>query len=170
VVQVIGACSASDISGYIAACDVAGATMTTCSNWFTSAPAACATCLVGPETDAGAPTRQGGVWYDYQYDNIGPNLPGCLDKKGMSACASAYSDIVQCLVASGCGTCTDSPSETACQMKIFATGGACYSYVAAYESSCAPDFADGGLLNGGPCTTTPDVLSVICGNGSGDGG
>jgi hypothetical protein len=171
VVQVIGACSGSDISAYITACDSATATNTTCGNWFTSAPVACATCLNGPLTDAGAPTRQGGIWYDYLYDNIGPNYPGCLDKKGMSGCASAYDALVQCFVAAGCSTCMDQPSEQACQSTIFGTGGACYSYVAPYESSCGPDFADGGLLsNGGACSTNTDVLSVICGNGSGDGG
>jgi hypothetical protein len=121
-------------------------------------------------TDAGTATGQGGIWL-YQGGNIGPNVPGCLDKKGMSACASAYDAVIECLVAAGCSTCTDPTSETACQNTIFGTGGACQSYYAAYQSSCGPDFADGGLLNaGGPCSTEPDVLSVICGNGSGDGG
>jgi hypothetical protein len=170
VVQVIGACSGSDIAGYLTACDSTGSTNMTCNTWFTGAPVACANCLVGPATDAGTFTRQGGIWFDYQYDNIGPNYPGCLDKKGMSACAIAYDALVQCFVASGCNACMDQTSLTACQQKIFGPGGVCQSYVAPYETSCGPDNADGGLLNGGACTTNADVLSVICGNGSGDGG
>jgi hypothetical protein len=169
VVQVIGACSASDITNYIAACDAPTSTNTTCNAWFSGdASAACMNCLVGPVTDAGA-TGQGGIWI-YQGSNIGPNVPGCLDKKGMSSCASAYDAVVECLYAAGCGTCTDQNSEQTCQTTIFGTNGACRSYLVTYQSACAADVADGGLLNGGPCSTDPDVLSVICGNGSGDGG
>ncbi len=168
VVQVVGACSAADISGYITACDSSTSTNATCNTWFTGASPACASCLV-PTNDAGALTGQGGVWI-YQGGNIGPNYPGCLDLKGMSACADAYEQVVECLIASGCGTCTDPTSEQNCQNTIFGTGGACAGYYATYSSSCASDLADGGLLNGGPCSTDPDVLSVICGNGSGDGG
>ena len=170
VAQVVGACSGSDIAGYITACDSPTATNTTCDNWFSGdASASCINCLVGPLTDAGTATGEGGIWI-YQGDNIGPNVPGCLDKKGMSTCASAYNAVIECLVAAGCGTCTTQMSEDTCQQTIFGTGGACYSYIVTYESACATDVADGGLLNGGPCTTDPDVLSVICGNGSGDGG
>ena len=120
-------------------------------------------------TDAGTATGQGGIWI-YKNDNIGPNYPGCLALKGMSACASAYDAVVECLYAAGCGTCTDPTSEQTCQQTIFGTGGACSTYYATFGSACATDVADGGLLNGGPCTTDPEVLSVICGNGSGDGG
>ena len=118
---------------------------------------------------SGTATGQGGIWI-YKGGNIGPNVPGCLDKKGMSSCASAYDAVVECLVEAGCNSCTDQTSETTCQQTIFGTGGACQSYYATFQSACATDVADGGLLNGGPCTTDPEVLSVICGNGPGDGG
>ncbi len=88
----------------------------------------------------------------------------------MSGCASAYQDIVQCIVASGCESCTDSASYQACLNIILGTGGACATYYSTYQSACAADVADGGLLNGGVCSTTAEILSVICGNGSGDGG
>jgi len=171
VMQTIGACTATDISGYVTACDSTTATNATCNTWFGSATAACGNCLQGPTTggDPGTPTGQGGIWV-YMGGNIGANVPGCLDKEGMSACATAYNAIVECLVAAGCGTCTDMTSSTACQNTIFATGGACHSYLAAYQSGCAADVADGGALNGGPCSDDTQVLSVICGNGTGDGG
>jgi hypothetical protein len=172
VTQQIGACSATDISGYVAACDSMAATNTTCQNWFNTAPAACQTCLVGPTTggDPGTPTGQGGIWI-YQGGNIGANVPGCLDKQGQSGCATAYNALIECLVAAGCGTCTDNASETACQNTIFAAGGGCHSYIAPFQSACpATDNADGGILNGGACSDDTKVLSVLCGNGSGDGG
>jgi hypothetical protein len=170
VVQVIGACSGSDISGYVTACDSSTSTQATCTAWFMGASTPCVNCLFGPVNDAGAPTGQGGIWL-YQGGNIGPNYPGCLALKGMSGCADAYQNIVECLIAAGCGSCMDPTSAQACQNTIFGPGGACQSYVAPYQSACPPDYADGGLLaNGGACSNPNDVLSVICGNGSGDGG
>lgn len=170
VMQTVGACSATDISGYIMNCDSTSASNTTCSTWFGSAPAACASCLVGPTTgsDPGTPTGQGAIWLDYQGNNIGANVPGCLDKEGMNACATAYQNIIECIVAAGCLQCTDQTSFNSCEQTVLA--GGCKMYLAPAQSACNTDLADGGLLNGGPCTTDQDVISVLCGNGSGDGG
>ncbi len=173
VTQTVGACSATDLSGYITACDSMGATNSTCSTWFGSAPAACATCLVGPTTgsDPGTPTGQGGIWLDYQGNNIGANVPGCLDKEGMNACAVAYQNLVECIVAAGCLQCTTQTDFNNCETTVaVSSSGACHQYVAPFQSGCAADNADGGLLNGGVCSTDLQVLSVICGNGTGDGG
>jgi len=167
--QVIGACSGTDISNYIAACDASTSTPTTCGNWFSGdASVACIDCLVGPISDAGTATGQGGIWI-YQGNNIGGNVPGCLALEGMSGCAAAYDNIVECISAAGCDTCTDTPSYDACLTTILGTGGACASYYATYQSQCATDIADGGLLNGGKCSTIPEGPRVLWGNGSGDG-
>lgn len=174
VMQVIGACSGAELAGYVTACDSSTSTGPTCNAWFSgdASSTACQDCLFGPITGSDPPmlTGQGGIWIDYQGNNIGGNAPGCLDLKGMSGCASAYQNIIQCIVASGCESCADGPSYQACLNIILNTGGACATYYSTYQSSCAADNADGGLLNGGVCSTTADVLSVICGNGSGDGG
>jgi hypothetical protein len=172
VMQTIGACSGTDISGYITACDSTSATNSTCNTWFTSAPAACANCLVGPTTggDPGNPTGQGGIWVDASGQNIGANVPGCLDKEGQNACATAYQSFVECLFSAGCGQCTDQTSFNSCQTTVTATGGACKTYLTSAQSACSTLAADGGLLNGGACSSDPQVLSVICGNGTGDGG
>lgn len=173
VSQQVGACAPADLSGFITACDSTGATDSTCGNWFSGAPPSCEQCLIGPLTgsDPGSPTGQGGIWLDYQGDNIGANVPGCLDKQGMSACATAYQNLLQCILAAGCIQCTDQNSFGNCQTAVAVSAtGACHSYVAPYQSSCAADIADGGLINGGICSTDLQVLSVICGNGSGDGG
>jgi hypothetical protein len=173
VTQVKGACTGADISGYIAACESAGSTTTTCTNWFNGAPTACTNCLAGPTTgtgDAAVYTGQGGLWLYPQGDILGANIPGCLALEGMGACASAEQNAIECIEAAGCDLCTDQASADACQGAVVATGGACSMYLAPWQTSCGPDFADGGLLNGGPCTTDTQVLSVICGNGSGDGG
>jgi hypothetical protein len=170
VMQTIGACTASDISGYITACNSSTATNTTCQNWYSSASAACATCMQGPVTggDPGTPTGQGAVWLDFRGDNIGGNVPGCLDKQGMNGCAVAYQNYVECVFGAGCYQCTDQTSFNGCLATV--QQGACHSFVTSFQSACGADIADGGLLNGGACTTDQDVISVICGNGSGDGG
>ncbi len=172
VMQTIGACAATDISGYITACDSTTATNTTCNTWFTSAPAACATCLVGPTTggDPGNPTGQGAIWVDNAGQNIGANVPGCLDKQAMNACAVAYQNAIECIFSAGCGDCMDQTSFNSCQNTVLAKGGGCNSYVAPVQNSCGADLADGGLLQGGACSTDQQVISVICGNGTGDGG
>lgn len=172
VAQAIGACSSTDIADYISACDSPGATSSACQNWFAGAATSCQDCLVGPAqgSDAEAPSGQGAIWLDYQGQNIGANVPGCLDKMGMSSCATAYQNLIECVFAAGCGTCTDDSSETACQRTVVGSGGACASYSAPAQTACGADLADGGLLSSGPCSTDERVLSVICGNGSGDGG
>jgi len=168
VVQMKGACMPSDISGFITACDSAPSTTAACDMWYQGASPTCLSCL--GSADAGI-SRTGGLDWDYQGDFIGANLAGCLAiVDGNTSCASAYENAVQCLAASGCLTCTDQASFQMCETTIFATGGACHGYIATYESACAADMADGGAFMGGPCSDDTEVLSVICGNGSGDGG
>jgi hypothetical protein len=163
-----GACTSSDIAGFITACDAAVSTNTSCNAWFNSASPTCLSCL--GSTDAGI-SRTGGLDSDYQGDFLGANLAGCVSiVDGNSKCASAYEEAVQCLAAAGCLTCNDQTSANACQTTIFATGGACHSYILPYESACSADMADGGSFSGGPCSDDTAILSVICGNGSGDGG
>jgi hypothetical protein len=174
VMQVKGACTGNDIAGYVAGCLSQTSTSATCGAWFNGdASTACQNCLVGPTTtqgDAQVPTGQGGVWF-WQGLNLGSNFPGCLALEGATACAQAYAQLDECFVAAGCGDCTTS-TVMACEQTIFGTGGACASYYAPYKSACPQsDFADGGVAGpGGACSDDQAVLSVICGNGTGDGG
>jgi hypothetical protein len=168
VVQMKGACSASDIAGFITACDSASSTPTECNTWFQSASPTCLSCL--GSTDGGI-TRLGGLDTDFMGDFLGGNAAGCVAiVDGNTTCASAYEEAVQCLAASGCLMCTDQTSYQSCAQTVFANGGACHGYIVTYQSACAADMADGGAFMGGPCSDDTGVLSVICGNGSGDGG
>ena len=171
VMQTIGACTGTDISGFITACNSSTASDTACNTWFNGAPQNCANCLIGPVTggDPGNPTGQGGIWF-WNMENIGVNFPGCMDKEGQTACATAYANLAECIYAAGCLQCADQTSFDSCQNTVAA--GACKSYVAPYQNACPQsDFADGGVAGPtGACGTDQGVLSVICGNGSGDGG
>jgi hypothetical protein len=168
VVQMKGACTPGDIASFIKDCDSPYSTGVTCNTWFQGASPTCLSCLGA--TDAGI-SRTGGLDSDYQGNFLGTNLAGCVAiVDGNSNCASAYENVVQCLAASGCFQCTDQASFQSCEMMVFSSSAACRSYIAAYQSACMADMADGGSYNGGPCTDDTGVLSVICGNGSGDGG
>ncbi|HTQ44156.1 MAG TPA: hypothetical protein VMI75_15460 [Polyangiaceae bacterium] len=169
VVQQKGACSANEISGFINACDSTGASQAACTMWYQGASPTCLGCL--GVTDAGA-TTSGGLWGDDQGNFIGANAPGCdAIVDGNTTCAAPYDEVVQCLFSAGCGACTSQPDFDTCEQQVFAGGGACASYYGSVMSACSIDFnADGGALNNGVCSTDTGVLSVICGNGSGDGG
>jgi hypothetical protein len=169
VVQQKGACSASEIAGFISACDSSASTQTTCNNWYHGASLTCLGCL--GVTDAGT-TTTGGLWLDYQGNFIGANAPGCdAIVDGNTTCAAPYDEAVQCLFAAGCGACTAQTDFNNCEQQVLGNGGACGSYLMPVNSACNADFgADGGALNNGVCSTDTGVLSVICGNGSGDGG
>jgi hypothetical protein len=173
VVQTKGACSATDISGYITACEQMTSTNTGCQNWFTSAPAGCTACLE-PANDAGMGTNTGGLLTDYSsMFNLGGNAPGCValvDPTNGPACAAKYAPWIQCLANSGCYTCTTNADFQTCGGKIVGMGGACAAEYSAFRTACATDLADGGAFMGGACSDDTQVLSVICGNGSGDGG
>jgi hypothetical protein len=159
VVQQKGACSASEIAGFITACDSSTGTTAACSSWYQGASPTCLGCL--GVSDAGT-TTTGGLWFDYQGNFIGANAPGCdaiID--GNTTCAAPYDGAVQCLFAAGCGGCTTQTEFNSCAQQV--TGGACNSYLMPVDSACTADF-------NGVCSSDTGVLSVICGNGSGDGG
>lgn len=163
-----GACTSSDIAGFITACDSPPATMAACNMWFQSASPTCLTCLGA--TDAGI-SRTGGLDTDYQGNFIGANLAGCVAiEDGNTTCASAYEDALQCFEAAGCGSCNTSTQAQQCETTIFANGGACHGYIAPYQSACMADLVPDGGTFYGSCGDDTAVLSVICGNGSGDGG
>jgi hypothetical protein len=170
VLQQKGACSASEIAGFINWCDSSASTGTTCANWYQGASATCLGCL--GVSDAGT-TTTGGLWFDYQGNFIGANAPGCdAIVDGNTTCAAPYDEVVQCLFAAGCGSCTTQTDFNSCEQQVLGNGGAgpCASYYMSAISACNADFNDGGTLSYGPCSSDTGVLSVICGNGSGDGG
>jgi hypothetical protein len=178
--QHIGACTGADIQAYLTACEAMTSTNMSCSTWFGSASMTCVSCLV-PQTgtgDAAMPTNQGGLMLDSMGNNLGANLSGCLSIKNgaADACAGAYWNADQCFVAAGCATnpsttvtCTQANVQS-CEQTIFGNGGACNSEYTPFRSNCMADLADGGTANGGACSSEADILSVICGNGTGDGG
>jgi hypothetical protein len=118
-------------------------------------------------TDAGMLGGAGGaLWFDYDGDFIGMNAPACIAIEGSTACASAYDEVIQCAHSAGCQDCATQASFDTCWNEVAGTNGACASYEASYPSACANDTA----LGNGPCTTSVGALSILCGNGSGDGG
>jgi hypothetical protein len=160
VVQQKGACSASDIAGFISACDSSSSTQAACSNWYQGASPTCLGCLGA--SDAGT-TTTGGLWLDSQGNVIGANAPGCdAIVDGNTTCAAPYDEVGQCLFAAGCGACTTQTDFDSCAQQVLGNGGACNSYEVRAMSACSTDY--------GVCSSDTGVLSVICGNGSGDGG
>lgn len=90
---------------------------------------------------------------------------------GNTTCASAYQEAIECIVAAGCAACSLDTVQQNCEQTIFAAGGACHGYFQTFYSACvgAGDLTDAGVL-AGPCSNDATILSLICGNGSGDGG
>lgn len=175
VVQVKGACTSAEIASYYAACLGPSDSQQACAAWFANDAGSlgCQNCLIGPLTtqgDAQAPTGQGGVWF-WNDINLGANLPGCLALEGETGCAQAYTPADECFVLAGCSSCATQSATSTCQQTIFGTGGACAAYSGPYMTSCAAADGEGGVHTaGGACADDISILSVICGNGSGDGG
>jgi len=170
--QVTGACTGTEIGAYVAGCLTAGGN---CSTAVGSLSTGCGNCLFASVQigDAQVPAT-GGLLFNYNASaNLGPNYPGCIALKGGSAgaaCAAAYEPLIQCIDASGCDTCTDTGTFQTCYQTIATGSGPCATDYNNEQTACAAEIADGGVANGGVCTTDTEVLSVICGNGSGDGG
>jgi hypothetical protein len=161
-----GACTPAEISNVVAACASTGTTRASCNAYLPSVSASCAACLA--LSDAGMLGGAGGaLWFDYEGQYIGLNEPACLGVEGNMACASAYSNIIQCPHSAGCQTCATQADFDACFSQVAGPGGVCASYETTYLQACGGDSA---LSAGGACSTSADVLSVLCGNGSGDGG
>ncbi len=162
--QVIGACTATQISGYLTACDSTTATQTTCTNFFNDAANAnCLSCLDGAPVDAGTVTNTGARLFAGMAWTA--NTPGCIalaDPDGGTACATAQNSRFQCELIT-CGQCTTQAEFTSCQNAVLATGGACATYTDATQ--CAADFADGGARSTS-CGTTAAIFNKICGTGT----
>jgi hypothetical protein len=135
---------------------------------------ACLACLLPGIADGGAGINTGGLLTDYSIMlNLGGNAPGCValvDPTNGPACAAKYEPWIQCLVNSGCYTCMTGSAFKFCSGIVNGNGGVCASEYTAFQGACSADLADGGAFNGGACTDQTQILSVICGNGSGDGG
>jgi hypothetical protein len=173
VIQHVGACSASDIAGFVIACDSIPpeANAAQCKAWFNSAPPTCLSCLgVG---DGGTPASKGGLWFDWKGYLIAANFPGCVAiVDGDNQCATTFNNYDQCLWAAGCDTCTTQAEFNTCLDQVMGNGGPCFGYLQSWNKACLGEEMDGGALNNadGACRNDTQVLSIICGNGSGDGG
>jgi hypothetical protein len=151
------ACSMADVTSFIADCDSATATQTTCMAW---APAAadtnCAACI-----EPANMATTGATIYDANGDAF-TNQPGCVQlTDGNSTCAAPLYQALVCLN-DACGSCTTQTDYDACEQT--ALMGACSAENTAL-SACQTDLADGGSANGGACSTTAEIIYKICGNG-----
>jgi hypothetical protein len=167
-----GVCTASDIAAFVTACGDNG-TLSTCSAWIAANSAtdagagnACGNCIL-------APNNAGGAFVDPQ-GYVNPNYGACvelLDKTNGAACATAFDNQADC-EAVACDSCTQ--GYGGCVRA--ADNGSCSSYVAAANTQCAADNADGGALN--TCAPDPQgqdgdytfIVSLICGGGATDAG
>jgi hypothetical protein len=175
--QMKGACSGAQLSSFMASCFSTTATTTACQTFQSdSANLGCVDCLFGV-TDAGTASNTGGVLLDYTLSYFfESNQPGCIaieDPTNGPACAQALEPLDQCDY-DACGSnaaCNTTALYDACVQTANAAGGACATYLNAAQTPCVAYFGlDAGLGSTGVCSTNQDVISVICGNGSGDGG
>ncbi len=183
-----GACTASDISAFIAACIGSSASASGCNTWFTTnsalasaagdAGTACGNCLFNPTNPA-----LGGVYYTATpSNNIGfdPNYGACyalVDTTNGPACAAAFDNINACDEYL-CGDCAAAQATT-CEQGLNGTGGACATDLTTFNTACATDYADGGIadttcapthvFDPSDTTLTFDfefVANLVCGTGS----
>jgi hypothetical protein len=164
----LGACMASDISTFLAAC-VDNISADTCNAWLSAnvaipdaggAGTTCGNCIFN------LPSNNGAGWVDpFVYQQTGgmllfnPNYAACFqltDSTHGAACGGAFNNINSCQDAA-CGNCGDLASYSDCLATADGTGGDCSSYAATARTSCAPD-----ELDGGPFTTC--IPSAISGN------
>jgi hypothetical protein len=168
VMEMIGACSSMQISGFVTACVASGATANSCAMWA-NANGSCAGCIV-QGTDAGA-TQTGAIIFNAMGAPVSGNVPGCIaleDSMGGPACAAQLEPVMQC-IAIACGSCSDQTSFTNCEKAAKASGGACGSLAASAQSPCAAELGANGVGvskcgYGSPSELT-DVINVICGTG-----
>jgi hypothetical protein len=168
VMEMIGACTSTQISGFESACVASGATASNCSMWA-SANSACAGCIV-QGSDAGA-TQTGAIIFNAMGAPVSGNVPGCValeDSMGGPACAEVLEPVMQC-VAAACGTCADQTAFSNCEKTARASGGVCGTVSAAADSPCATDLASNGVASTkcgyGSSSELTDVINVICGQG-----
>jgi len=166
VVRQANACSASDLSSFLASCRSGTATQAACSSLLLgTAFAGCAGCLFPTTTNAGA------LLFDATGKHlVGTNQPGCLalaDPTNGPACAAVLEPWEQCTYAA-CSSAACLASQTdynACTTAADDPGGACYSRLAAaHNAACEADMASGGVLSA-RCNTDAEVLNAICGTG-----
>jgi hypothetical protein len=166
VVQRLNACSASQLSSFVAACLDATATATSCDDFQNaSSNVTCLACLF-PTT-----TNSGGMLDDATgHAFISANTPGCLavaDATYGPPCATVLEPWLQCYaVACASAACrTSSNAYDACISSVDASGGACYAKLAAsHNTACGVMMASGGVYNT-RCGSSTQVLNAICGTG-----
>jgi hypothetical protein len=128
----------------------------------------CIDCLFGVADGGTMPTNEGAIEFDSTYSTFfNANYAGCISLEGDTACGQAYFPADQCdFVACYNNTaCTASNIQASCLTPANGTGGACASEVTAVQGACTAAFGDGGVANGGKCTTAADVFNVFCGTG-----
>jgi len=168
VMEMIGACTSMQISGFLSACVAQGSTKSDCAMWANGS-LACAGCII-QGTDAGA-TETGAIIFNAMGAPVSGNVPGCIaleDPMGGPACANVLEPVMQC-VAAACGTCSDQTSFANCEKAARASGGICGTVSAAADSPCATYMGTNGIgvtkCGYGTSSELPDVINVICGSG-----
>jgi hypothetical protein len=168
VMEMIGACTMTQISGFISSCVAGGSTQSNCAMWA-NGNSACAGCIV-QGGDAGA-TQTGAIIFDANGHPVSGNVPGCIaleDSMGGPACANDLEPLMQC-VAAACPNCPDQTTFDNCEKAAKSTGGVCATLSSAVGSSCAADLGSNGVglskCGYGSSNQLTDVINVICGSG-----
>jgi hypothetical protein len=170
--RTVGACSASDITGYYTACLSSTGTTADCMAFATANPA-CVACISTPLTS----TTWGAIVTDDNVDHI--NVAGCLEltDPGAAACSKLIEEQTQCEVAACDKACVvmsgSAASFTQWQACVStADGGECSMY-ATPASACAMAI-DGGAAACTSATTFEAyflaVVPIFCGGGDGGAG
>jgi hypothetical protein len=174
-IQMLNACTASQITAYVAACFAPG-TSTTCNAWYAQDAGACTKCLTPtPETQ----TTWGAIsCVDSMH--CGVNQAGCVDlilngvalekgKGGAGSCGDLVNALFGCQ-SYDCNTCVD-PDFTTCENN--ANTKECKPYFDPEQSTtgaCASlqgDSAPSTISDCFPSTTAglSNTLNVYCGTG-----
>ena len=139
------ACSATQISGFYAACLTPPISAQTCST-FVTANASCATCLQSQDTDA---TSAAIVWHEkdaYWTVNVAGCIAEAMGDPGANGCGAAYSAAIACRQQS-CNACW-AAQGTSATFQQFATceqqagSSTCTSFANAVPTACG-DIATG---------------------------
>jgi len=168
VMEMIGACTSTQISGFLSACIGSGSSANNCSMWA-NANGSCAGCIV-QGSDAGA-TQTGAIIFTGSGAPLSGNVPGCIalvDANAGPQCATQLEPLMQCL-ALACGSCSDQTSFSNCEAASKANGGPCGSLAASAESPCSSYLGSNGLgvtkCGYNTSNQLTDVINVVCGSG-----
>jgi hypothetical protein len=163
------ACSAQDISSFVAACVSVSATQTTCSAWqqADAGVSGCGACILTPVTSA--------MWGPIlcQANNCTTNTGGCIDvvsgqvaiENGTNASCGDLTNAANECSDYACGACTTPPDNTTCANDT--RQAECKSYFDAANNASVCAHLDAGSNNCSPQSDADwaSFINVFCGTG-----